>query len=62
MSFKRVKLYRWNRHRQVDIRTPRGFLSLGWTWRYQSRPVLYWSPDATPTHPAAWGLWRGLVG
>ena len=33
-----------------------GFLSLGLDRTNGWRPIAYWSPDATPVHPAARGL------
>lgn len=55
-----MHLYRWHKRIQLDINLGRrGYLSLGWTWRSDSRPVCYWSPDATPMHARAVGPWRG---
>lgn len=50
MRHRRFRLYRWHRHTQLEVRCFGGFLCLGWAWRYARRPIVYWSPDATPCH------------
>ena len=60
---KHVMLFRWWKRTQVDIQIGKGFLCVGldrttprWLSRFSWRPVAYYSPDATPTHPRARGL------
>lgn len=53
---RRVHLFRWWKHTQIDIECRGGFLSLGLVRRGMWKPVAYWSPDATPTHPKARGI------
>jgi hypothetical protein len=56
VSHKRFMLFRWWRRTQLDIRLHASFLSVGLDRRRGWRPIAYWSPDATPMHPAARGL------
>jgi hypothetical protein len=56
VKHRRFLPFRWHKRVQLDIHLGGGFLSLGWVWRYQHRPVCYWSPDATPMHEGARGL------
>jgi hypothetical protein len=51
-----MHLFRWSKHTQLDIEWRGGFLSLGLVRRGMWKPVAYWSPDATPTHPEARGM------
>lgn len=55
----RAMLFRWYKRKQLDIRLWSGYLSLGLDWRDGLRAIAYWSPDATPVHPAARGLGAG---
>lgn len=56
MIHRRFNFYRWYRHVQCEVRCRKGFLCVGWIWRHASRPVIYWSPDATPAHERVHGL------
>jgi hypothetical protein len=54
-------LFKWHRHWQLDIPLGRRWLCVGWCWSNNKHPaksglVLYWSPNATPSHPRAWGF------
>lgn len=55
-------LFRWHRRTQLDIALRAGYLSLGIDRqsppgaRIPWRPIAYYSPDATPAHPASRGL------
>lgn len=51
----RAHLFRWHKRTQLDVEWRGGWLSLGLDWRRRLRPIAYWSPDATPAHPAARG-------
>jgi hypothetical protein len=53
----RAHLFRWHKHKQLDVEWRGGWLSLGFKWRNGWRPIAYWSSDATPTHSVARG-WR----
>lgn len=60
---KRIALFRWWKHTQLDIRLKSGFLSLGldrrtprWVSPISWRLIAYYSPDATPVHPRGRGL------
>jgi hypothetical protein len=62
MRYPIFRRYRWHKRTQLDIALGRfarfGYLGIGWTWLDGHRPVLYWSPDATPSHKRAVGPWR----
>jgi hypothetical protein len=55
---RKVHLFRWWKRTQLDIEWRGGWLSLGLNRRGRWGLIAYWSPDATPVHPAARGWGR----
>ena len=53
---RRPCLFRWHKRTQLDVPTPRGWLSFGLDRRNGPRVIAYWSPDATPSNPRAKGF------